>query len=175
MWPSGKTPSFRLLGGGLVAGQSCLHRDEPGRGRCGQGATSLLFDHYWGERSSYPNFRSGGVNPPGAMWPSGKTPSFRLLGGALVAGQSSPHRHEADGGGVTKGRRAFFLIIVGMAFSLPNFRSHWQASGGRSDQRAKSLLLDRWGGGGSRSVFAPSARSHGWRSLRSGRLFFAGP
>ena len=45
----------------------------------------------------------------------GQRAFFLVIGGRLVAGQSSPHRHEAEGGDVTKGQRAFFLIIgVGM-------------------------------------------------------------
>ncbi len=43
----------------------------------------------------------------------GQRSFFLFIGGRLVAGQSSPHRHEADGGDVTKGQRAFFLIIGG--------------------------------------------------------------
>lgn len=32
------------------------------------------------------------------------------MGGGLVAGQSAPRRHEAGGGGVTKGKRSAFWV-----------------------------------------------------------------
>jgi hypothetical protein len=89
----------------------------------------LLFDD-WGGDSSYPNFRSGGVNPHGGDVTKGQRSFFLIIGGALVASQSSPHRHEADGGGVTKGWSAFFLIIREMVVAGQSSPRRHEADGG---------------------------------------------
>jgi hypothetical protein len=62
----GQSAFFLIIEGRHVACQSCLHRDKPGMvGGVAKGQRAFFL--IVGGRSSYPNFRSGGVNPPGAM------------------------------------------------------------------------------------------------------------
>jgi hypothetical protein len=63
----------------------------------------------------------------------GQRAFFLIIGCGLVAGQSSPHRHEAEGGGVTKGQSSFFLIIFwGGSRQLPLRRAEPRRKRGRT-------------------------------------------
>ena len=66
------------------------------------------------------------------MWPSYSYSAF--------GGTRTPTRYGSGltRAGVTKGRRSFFLVIGGRAFSLPNFRSHGMNPRGPCDQGVTS-------------------------------------